>query len=386
MKKKINLSRFGHSIPKGAPAPEIYTSLKNYIYEEKINDFFIFSNKLKKNCNNIIFNTPFAGFENFTKRSKQLKKHKFSLINTEWIVGSKNIDIKYFTFDNYLLCELDSNKKNIKYLLYFIYFNWFIKKKNFKFVENCKFKFLKKIFKRIFYNYYSSIFYINHNKASLFYYFFYQTSWWKEQYMRSLELMKTKNFNCLLEFPAGETKYGKILTKKLNKQYIGMRSAYSKSTEKKFYENKSTKYRDIDFFYSGKINDEIISKFEKLKKQTKLKIVYSYFLEDSKRKKFLNRSKFGLGISLNNTQSIFSAMRVAFHYSVNLPLFYLCDKYYQPHWINNLVYQSTLVNAANKMKNLVKNYKYHMKQFENKKKIFKLKSTKEIKKLIKLTI
>lgn len=196
--------------------------------------------------------------------------------------------------------------------------------------------------------------------------------------------MKNKNFVYFIEFPGGNTKYGKQIAKQLNISYIGLRGSYSKKTQQKYYiKNDKNNIKDIDFFYSGKINNKIISIFEKIKKDTKLKIIYKPFLNNKNRKKFINRSKYGLGVGLNRNQHIYSTMRIAFHMSVNLPLFYISKKNFQPHWVKGLIFQSSKSDANENMINLISNYKINLKKFKQKRKKFIIKSNHQLKNFFK---
>ena len=60
---------------------------------------------------------------NYVKKIKKFQKEGISIgfINTEFLVGEENMELKYFTHDNFFLLNRYINKKSNKFLLRFIF-------------------------------------------------------------------------------------------------------------------------------------------------------------------------------------------------------------------------------------------------------------------------
>lgn len=368
MKKRFNLTRYGHgTYPHNKSHFDLYETLESILKSNKSKKYFYFiDRKLIKTVENILFVVPFAGEDNFNKHYKKIINYKFSLINTEWIVGNDNIKPELYTFDNYLLCKYDSQKKNIIILLKLIYWNWRIKKNIYNFILKINNKFLKKILNYIFAGYCRTIYYIDHNNNNIFYYWFHQTSWWKEQFDRFYLL--SKKSERLIEYPAGKTKYGEIFCKKMNLKYSSLQAPiFQKKNITKNLKNKK-----IDFFYSGKMNKHIHLFSKYLAKNSKLKFYFSKHLPTKKRDKIISESKYVLGLTINNLQNVYSAMRIAYNIGQNIPILYISETHFQPRWMKRYIFSTDQKKALSKMMDMSKNYiKYKKNFFKNRKKFIK---------------
>ena len=129
--KKINITSFGHeNFKKKPPHIDLQIFLKKYLNNIEIN--VVLTKPLSKKY----FNLLFEGIRyNYVNKIKKFQKEGISIgfINTEFLVGEENLELKYFTHDNFFLLNRYINKKSNKFLLIFIFifykFNEFILRK-----------------------------------------------------------------------------------------------------------------------------------------------------------------------------------------------------------------------------------------------------------------
>ena len=273
---KINLSWIGHL------GSEPNTNMTEYIEGilKELNFEIIKDNKnLHKNCINFIF----EGFHhNLTKRQeKQIlnKKIKKILINTEDLVGNKNINVKLFTSDNFFLKEKKLKKKSVIFDLLILNIFWIFKKICLNLFNKIKNNFLfykpspLYIFKWILYHISVGLYSVNHKKEFNNYleYINYACIW-KEWYMKTFKYFDSIDAICCL---GTDFEYWRFLSKKLKKKYFFFPLVYSHEYHKKLKKNfKFVHNKQYDIYFSGRLTN-----YRKKYLITFTKIILKFFFQ-----------------------------------------------------------------------------------------------------------
>ena len=96
---KINITSFGHG------KPEFHNDLKNYLKSvfTELNLSSEITNDINENSINLLFEGFWPEYDQELTRKIKDKNYFKGLLNTEILVGQKNVHSKYFTYNNYHL-------------------------------------------------------------------------------------------------------------------------------------------------------------------------------------------------------------------------------------------------------------------------------------------
>lgn len=372
--KKINITSYGHENFRNKP-PHIDLQIFLKKYFKNIGIKVVLNKPLSKKYLNLLF----EGVRfNYTSRIKELQKKNIPIgfINTEFLVGEKNLEFKYFTHDNFFLLNRSINKKKNKFLLRFLFiyhkFNEFVLRKMLKKNEkniHKNYKFLHNPIKRIMYELSKSNYFVDNKNVSLFNYFFRKLVHWKTQ---SKDYINLVNDSKLIISLGLENPYQKIIAKNYKIPYIFIPGIYLKNyfTSKKKYKKK------YDFFFSGTLNDyrhEIINKIKK-----KYTIFYANRnLSYNQRIKYMLSSKYVLDLRLKKSATMLSFNRIISSLNLGIPVVCEAKKNFIPRYLDRYIYKydrSTICNNIDfifknesrikknfflKRKHYIDNFSYH---------------------------
>ena len=334
--KKINITSFGHeNFKKKPPHIDLQIFLKKYLNNIGINVV------LNKPLSKKYFNLLFEGIRyNYVNKIKKFQKEGISIgfINTEFLVGEENLELKYFTHDNFFLLNRYINKKSNKFLLRFIFifykFNEFILRKmlNKKDANMHKnYKFFENPIKRIMYEFSKSNYFTNNKNVSLFNYFFRKLVHWKTQTHDYINLIARSKLIISLGL---ENPYQKKIAKKYKIPYIFIPGIYIKN----YFTNEKKYKKKYDFFFSGTLNayrEELINELKK-----KYTIFYSNRnLTYNERLKYMLSSKYVLDLRLKKSATMLSFNRIISSLNLGVPIICEAKKNFIPRYLDKYIYK-----------------------------------------------
>ena len=362
--KKINITSVGHG------KPEFHKDLSRYL--KSVFSEIGITTDVTMDLQQANINLLFEGFwreydEILTTKLKQKNCIK-GLINTEILVGEKNLDSVFFTYNNYYLQKKMIKKKSIFFELKFIHYLWVIKEKLIFFINYMKknFKIIYLLFYPIFFLLHKlskSNYEVTHNETSFFSYFFNLSTHFKDIYYRTWKHFD--NFDFVLNI-GSETIQSEIFSKK--KPYFFLPFVYTEDYSKHFEIHSRDESKKYDFTFTGALTDYRLKLLKKLQEETNLKIHYTDLVQDhQKRLEILSNSKFLLGLKQNDFQTFISVSRIYNSIITEIPILMEAESYFTPNYFHQFVYMESTKNLGNKMIEMINNYDFYKKDFKEKK-------------------
>jgi len=361
----INITSYGHA---AGFTKNLHTDLKFFLktYFKKLGYKVV----LDQSVSSKYFNLLFEGVRyNYTHKVRNLYKKniKIGFINTEFLIGEKNLSPKYYTYDNFFLLNRFINQKKNIFLLKFINFiynfnNFVLFKVLNKKIHNLEksYFFFKNPIKRILYELSKKNYFIAKIIVSSFGYFYFLLPHWKAAYMEYYKLVPNSKVIISLGL---DNPYQKLISKKFKIPYVFIPGIYLEN----YFTTKLKIKKKYDFYFSGTINNYRETILKEIKKKKFKVFISNRKLSYKNRIKKMISSKYILDLRLNKFAVMLSFNRIISALNLGIPILVDGKSNTYPNYLDNFIIKRKILDEKF-LKRLIINYKKNIKIFEKKRK------------------